>query len=464
MNHPSLPAAGHEILAASPPLWTLAPFALYLFLIAMIPLVAGHFWEKNRNKLIVAAIVSLPVIGYLILGAPGTSGVIWLAESVQEYTAFMALLLSLFVITGGIHLHGELAGTPVVNTAFLATGAILANLIGTTGASLLLIRPLLRANEKRQRRVHMVVFFIFIVSNGAGMLTPLGDPPLFLGFLRGVPFFWAARLLGPWIFVNGSLLLLFSLVDNMMLRREERDQPPQVKAELEAALRRPKEPLRILGGLNFLWLLGVIVVVYVSGAHADAITHNPHLQALFQIVGLLALASVSYRLTPRAIHQANRFSWAPIIEVAAVFIGVFVTMVPALRVLSAQGTSLGVIRPWQFFWASGVLSSFLDNAPTYLTFATLAVGVVNQLTGSTISPGHLAALAAHPVGATFLAAVSCGSVLMGANSYIGNGPNFMVKALAEEGKVRMPSFFGYMTWSVGILIPLFIGVTFLFFR
>ncbi len=453
MNEP------HVAVSGAPPLWTIAPFALYLFLIAVIPLVAGGFWAKNRNKLIVAAILSVPVVLYLAVGAP--EGMSWLVDSIQEYVAFMALLGALFVITGGIYLRGELAGTPIVNTAFLAFGALIANIIGTTGASLLLIRPLLRANEKRQRRVHMVVFFIFIVSNGAGLLTPLGDPPLFLGFLRGVPFFWALRLAGPWALVMGVLLALFFVVDQLALRREERERP---SVHLERTIKHGDEPLRVVGGLNFVWLLGVIVVVYVSGAHADAISHNSHVQALFQVAGLLAMAALSYKLTPREVHRANGFGWAPILEVAAVFVGIFVTMVPALRVLAAQGAGLGITKPWQFFWASGVLSSFLDNAPTYLTFATLAVGVTNQLTGSHLSADHLAALSSHPFGATLLTAVSCGSVFMGANSYIGNGPNFMVKALAEEGRVRMPSFFGYMAWSAGILVPLFVIVTLVFFR
>ena len=458
-DHVAIVSESHAAAAGAPPMWTIAPFALYLLLIAVIPLIAGGFWAKNRNKLIVAAVLSVPVVLYLALGTP--EGLGWLVESVQEYVAFMALLGALFVITGGIYLRGELAGTPIVNTAFLAFGALIANLIGTTGASLLLIRPLLRANEKRQRRVHMVVFLIFIVSNGAGLLTPLGDPPLFLGFLRGVPFFWALRLFGPWALVMATLLALFFVIDNVALRREERARP---RAHLETVIRHGDEPLRVVGCLNFVWLLGVIVVVYVSGAHGDAISHNPHVQALFQVVGLLAMAALSYRLTPREVHQANGFGWAPILEVAAVFVGIFVTMVPALRVLAAQGAGLGITKPWQFFWASGVLSSFLDNAPTYLTFATLAVGVTNQLTGSHLSAEHLAALASHPWGATLLTAVSCGSVFMGANSYIGNGPNFMVKALAEEGRVRMPSFFGNMAWSVGILVPLFLVVTLVFFR
>ena len=443
----------------APPPWTVAPFALYLLLIAIVPIIAGGFWAKNRNKLIIAAILSVPVVLYLALGAQGGLG--WLAESIQEYVAFMALLGALFVITGGIHLRGGLTGTPIVNTALLACGALIANLIGTTGASLLLIRPLLRANETRRRRVHMVVFFIFIVSNGAGLLTPLGDPPLFLGFLRGVPFFWTLRLFGPWALVIGTLLALFFVVEHVALRREERD---RLAAHPERAIHHGDDPLRVVGGLNFVWLLGVIAVVYLSGAHAGAISRNSHLQALFQVVGLLAMAALSYRLTPREVHRANGFGWAPILEVAAVFVGIFVTMVPALRVLAAQGAGLGITKPWQFFWASGVLSSFLDNAPTYLTFATLAVGVTNQLTGSQLSAEHLSALASHPWGATLLTAVSCGSVFMGANSYIGNGPNFMVKALAEENRVRMPSFFGYMAWSIGILVPLFLVVTVVFFR
>jgi Na+/H+ antiporter NhaD/arsenite permease-like protein len=245
----------------------------------------------------------------------------------------MALLLSLFVITGGISLRGALAGTPIVNTAVLAFGALLANVIGTTGASLLLIRPLMRANDRRPRPVHVVVFFIFIVSNAGGLLTPLGDPPLFLGFL------------------------------------------------------------------------GVILFVYVTGAPGSALSVNRHVQALFQIAGMLVMAALSYKLTPLEAHAANRFGWAPIVEVGVVFSGVFLTMVPALHVLAAQGTALGLTRPWQFFWASGALSSFLDNAPTYLTFATLAVGVVNQLTGRAIAADNLAALAGDPVGAALLAAV-----------------------------------------------------------
>ncbi len=452
--------------AIAPPTWTVIPFAVYLLVIAVTPLFFGHFWEKNRNKLILAAVASLPVVVYLLLRAdhPGTpapdGGLDWLHHSLREYAAFIALLASLFIISGGVYLKGSLAGTPIVNTAILFVGAILASFIGTTGASMLLIRPLLRANEKRTGKMHIVIFFIFIVSNGAGMLTPLGDPPLFLGFLRGVPFFWTFfRLMAPWALVNGALLLLFMILDQVILNKEERVRPG---AQLEE-VQRVKEPLRIQGGINFLWLLGVIAVIYVLGRFGGEISRSDDVLALLQIAGMGAMAGLSMATTPREARVSNRFGWGPIIEVAVIFIGIFITMVPALKVLEAQGASLGVDKPWQFFWATGALSGFLDNAPTYLTFASLAVGVVNE-SGANLSASSLGALAANPVGELYLKAISCGAVFMGANTYIGNGPNFMVKAIAEENGVRMPSFFGYMIWSICILIPLFVVVTLLFFR
>ncbi|HXG60523.1 MAG TPA: sodium:proton antiporter [Planctomycetota bacterium] len=439
----------------APPTWTVFPFAAFLLVIAITPLFFGHFWEKNRNKLLLAVLASLPVLGYLLFRAE--HGGEWLHHSLREYVAFIALLASLFIISGGVYLRGSLAGTPAVNTSLLGVGAILASFIGTTGASMLLIRPLLRANEKRARRVHLVIFFIFIVSNGAGMLTPLGDPPLFLGFLRGVPFFWTLQLLLPWLLVNGILLALFYVLDSVL--RSKEGIPNSSAGEI-------REPLRVEGGLNFLWLLGVIGVIYVMGKYGHAISPHHDVQAAVQVGGMLAMAALSLALTPRPVREANRFGWHPIIEVAALFIGIFITMVPALKFLEAKGASgeIQLTRPWQFFWMTGALSSFLDNAPTYLTFATLATGVVNKLTGAALSAENLGALAAHPLGASFLKAVSCGAVFMGANTYIGNGPNFMVKAIAEENGVRMPSFFGYMLWSCGILLPLFGLVTLLFFR
>ncbi len=449
-----LPSSG----AGAPPLWTIFPFAAYLLVIAVFPLFLNHFWEHNKNKLIVALIASAPVAIWLFTAADHGSHL--LHHSLREYVQFIALLGALFVIAGGVYLKGSLAGTPIVNTVVLGIGALLASFIGTTGASMLLIRPLLRANEKRQRKVHLVIFFIFIVSNGAGMLTPLGDPPLFLGFLRGVPFFWTMKLIAPWALVNGVLLVLFNIVDQAVLNKEEKE---RAGSQLEDVQKH--EPLSIQGGINFLWLLGVVASSYVMGKYGARISENGDVQALCQVGALGALTALSLKTTSKEVRTANKFSWGPIIEVAVVFIGIFITMVPALKYLEVKGPELGVTKPWQYFWASGALSSFLDNAPTYLTFSSLAVGVVNSMDPAAhLSADALGGLAAHAVGAAFLTAVSCGSVFMGANTYIGNGPNFMVKAIAEENQVKMPSFFGYMLWSCGILIPIFIAVTFIFFR
>jgi Na+/H+ antiporter NhaD/arsenite permease-like protein len=440
------------------PAWTVLPFALYLLVIAVVPLFLGHFWEKNRNKLIVALAASAPVIVYLLSSHGGHL----LLDSVKEYIAFIVLLASLFIISGAIYLKGSLAGTPLVNTGCLAMGSVLASIIGTTGASMLLIRPLLRANEKRDRKTHLVIFFIFIVSNGGGLLTPLGDPPLFLGFLRGVPFLWTLQLFAPWALVNGTLLVLFNILDQAILNKEEKERPGSQLEEVQQV----KEPLKILGGLNFLWLLGVIGINVGAGYFGKLHHWSDDVQKLVLIGGMGAMAGLSLLTTPKDIRIANKFTWGPIIEVAVIFIGIFVTMVPATMLLEELGQS-GAIRmnqAWQFFWGSGALSSFLDNAPTYVTFASLACGIVGGQVHQAIDPANLGSLVAHPQGVLFLKAVSCGSVFMGANSYIGNGPNFMVKAIAEENKVRMPSFFGYMAWSVGILVPLFIVVTLIFFR
>jgi Na+/H+ antiporter NhaD/arsenite permease-like protein len=445
--------------AGEVPLLAVAPFVLLLLGIAVLPLTLPHWWEHNRNKLVVSVLLSLPVIAWLLLGHD--HGLEWLHHSLREYVAFIALLGALFAISGGIYLKGSLAGTPVVNTAFLGVGTLIASFVGTTGASMLLIRPLLRANEKRVKKTHIVIFFIFLVSNGGGMLTPLGDPPLFLGFLRGVPFEWTFQLWKEWLLVNGILLLLFSVWDQVVFNKEERERPGSQLEEVQQV----QVPLSIQGKVNFLWLLGVIAVVYVSGRHGADISPDHDVLNLLQVGALVLLVVASFKTTRPQVRKDNRFGWGPIVEVAALFVGIFVTMIPALRYLEAQGPALGVTEPWQYFWATGALSSFLDNAPTYLTFSSLAVGVVNSMDPAAgLTADSLGGLAAHPVGAGMLVAISCGAVFMGANTYIGNGPNFMVKAIAEENKVKMPSFFGFMLWSVGILVPLFVLVTFLFFR
>jgi Na+/H+ antiporter NhaD/arsenite permease-like protein len=341
-----------------------------------------------------------------------------------------------------------------VNTGVLLLGGLLASVIGTTGASVLLIRPLLRANAPRQRKTHVFVFFIFVVSNCGGLLTPLGDPPLFLGFLKGVPFEWTLQLWKEWLLVNGLLLVIFNVWDQRALAREERERPG---SQLEAVLEH--EPLRVEGRRNFAFLLGIVAVIYAAGSGAG--NGGEPWPFGVQETLMAAIAGVAYAATHARLREANHFGFAPIVEVAVLFAGIFATMAPALLLLNAHASEFGLEHPWQFFWITGVLSSFLDNAPTYLTFAATACG----LNGIALEGSYLRELLARgPEAAKILAAISCGAVMMGANSYIGNGPNFMVKAIAESHGVKMPSFFGYMAWSCGVLLPIFALVTLVFFR
>jgi Na+/H+ antiporter NhaD/arsenite permease-like protein len=327
-------------------------------------------------------------------------------------------------------MRGDLEATPLVNTAFLAGGAVLASFVGTTGASMLLVRPLLQTNRERHRVSHTVIFFVFVVSNIGGMLTPLGDPPLFLGYLQGVPFAWTFRLWPVWGFMVLVLLAVYFVWDSTQYVREP-----------IAALRKDRqrvEPLRISGALNLAWLGGVILAV--------ALLHAPLREG-----AIVALAALSLWQTPRRIRQANHFTASPMVEVAVLFFGIFLTMIPALELLHLRGGALGVREPWHFFWMSGALSSFLDNAPTYLTFLALGQGL--RLADEVVGVPH-----------AILTAISVGAVSMGANTYIGNAPNFMVKSIAEEAGVKMPSFFGYMAYSGMVLLPLFAVATLLFFR
>lgn len=427
------------------PIWSVSPFVLMLLSIAVLPLFASHWWEKNRNKAIISFLLSLPVGVYLLMAAPHE-----LAEKMIEYAAFISLLGSLFIISGGIYLKGSLAGTPLVNTLFLAIGAAMASVVGTTGASMLLIRPLLRANQRRRDKAHIVIFFIFIVSNIGGCLTPLGDPPLYLGFLQGVPFTWTFRLAAQWAFANVILLIIFNLLDQYKFNREDVATPGALTEDVQS-----KEPLRIEGKINFLFLLGVVASAFFSGYLGSMYAWSSETQVILQVIGMAAMALFSLLFTGKETRKGNSFTFNPIIEVAVLFIGIFVTMIPALLILKARGQEIGVTEPWHFFWASGALSSFLDNAPTYLVFLELGRSVAP----TTDLQGMIAG-----VTAPLLAAISLGSVFMGANTYIGNGPNFMVKSVAEESGVKMPSFFGYMLYSIAILIPLFILITFVFFR
>jgi Na+/H+ antiporter NhaD/arsenite permease-like protein len=412
-----------------------------LLAIAVLPLAAPHFWERNRNKALVSLVLGAPVAIWVAALEPAA-----VVHAGHEYLAFIVLLGALFVISGGIVVRGTLAGTPGLNTALLAIGAVLASAIGTTGASMVLVRPLLRANSVRRDKAHVVVFFIFVVANAGGLLTPLGDPPLFLGFLRGVPFLWTLRLFPIWLFVNGALLAVFYVVDSTIFRQEDLATP----GDLDEVAVAHRVPVHVLGGLNFAWLAGVVAVLVAAG--------SLRLPPGVQEAGMIVMVALSWATTPAALRVENGFGFGPILEVAALFAGIFATMIPALAVLNARGAALGIDAHWEFFWATGLLSSFLDNAPTYLTFASVGSGVLG--TDAT----DLGALLAHPEGPRVLLAISAGAVLMGANTYIGNGPNFMVKAIAELGGVRMPGFFRYMLWSGTILLPLFGAVTWVFFR
>lgn len=446
------PSAGG--IGADMPVWAVAPFVLILLCIAVLPLAAHHWWESNRSKAAVSLALAIPFALWLI-ATFGGEGWRVLQHILIDYAAFIVLLGALYVIAGGIYVRGSLAGSPLSNVGFLAIGAVLANFVGTTGASMVLIRPLLRANKTRQRRAHVVIFFIFVVSNCGGLLTPFADPPLFLGFLRGVPFEWTLGLWKEWTFVVTLLLAVFFAVDSYLLDKEEIERPG---CQLEDVLKH--EPLRIVGAHNFLFLLAIVLVIvgrgqgFGNGGRQWAVGTQEAL-----MIGITALSWVT---TKPAIRASNRFTFGPIHEVAILFLGIFVTMIAPLFLLNANGARLGIEKPWQYFWATGSLSSFLDNAPTYMTFAATAAG----RTG--ISPDGMTYLAdflatgaeAHLV----LAAISCGAVMMGANTYIGNGPNFMVKAIAEEEGVKMPSFGGYMLWSGAILLPVFVLATLVFFR
>ncbi len=419
-------------LGASLPLWSIAPFAALLLAIAVLPLTARHWWESNRNKAVVSLILGAPVGIWM-----GVLDVHVVAEVGGEFFSFIVLLGALYIISGGIYVRGAPSGTPLINTATLAIGSLLASVIGTTGASMVMIRPFLRANAHRTHRTHLVVFFILLVANIGGSLTPLGDPPLYLGFLRGVPFFWTLNLWGPWALGVGSLLIVFHFVDDYWFERDDLATPGSLVEEVHQ-----RAPMRIEGKVNILYLGGVIAAAFSSG-----VWHWPF--GVREAV-MAALTLASLRTTPAALRKENEFTYHPIVEVAVLFAGIFLSMIPALAILNARGAALGIERPWEFFWATGILSGFLDNAPTYLTFLSLAQGLD--------LPAEVAGVP-HAV----LAAISVGAVFMGANSYIGNGPNFMVKSIAEAAGVRMPSFFGYLVRVQLVLLPLYAVLTWLFF-
>jgi len=403
------------------PLPSIVPFVLILLGIAVLPLVVPHWWEHNRNKAIFAALIGTPTALWLI-------DFDWhlVLHAAEEYFSFIVLLGSLYVIAGGILMRGELPPSPIANALLLSLGAVLASVVGTTGASMLLIRPFLRANRLRSSTRHLPIFFIFCVSNAGGLLTPLGDPPLFLGFLRGVPFTWTFSLLPEWLFVNGLIIAIFFVTDWRLTAAE--GEKPAVE----------RKPVSVAGLHNLAFLGGVVA----SAAF---------LPLGLRELGMFVMTALSLATTTKSLREENGFTYHPIAEVAILFAGIFVTMQPALVLLRESGPGLGLETPVHFFWASGSLSSFLDNAPTYLTFFTVAQ-----------SMGGADLVAATGVPEALLRAISLGSVFMGANTYIGNGPNFMVKSISDEAGFSTPSFFGYMAWSIGILGPIWVLVSLIF--
>jgi Na+/H+ antiporter NhaD/arsenite permease-like protein len=434
------------------------PFAGILLSIALVPLLAPIFWHHHFGK--VAAAWGLAfLVPFAVVFGPAVAGASFVHALLAEYIPFVVLLTALFAVSGGIYIRGNLHGSPGLNTAILAIGAVLASFMGTTGASMLLIRPLIRANDNRKHVAHVVVFFIFIVSNAGGSLTPLGDPPLFLGFLKGVDFFWTvAHIFQETLFLVGVLLVLFYALDRWYFHRNKEVTPQDPTPDTRA--------IGFDGKVNFALLGAVVALVLLSGFWKSSVVFNiagteVGLPGIVRDVGLVIVTLASLWLTPPKVHADNQFGWGPMQEVAKLFAGIFLTIIPVIAMLKAGANGpFGAIvaavtrpdgspDPAMYFWATGVLSAFLDNAPTYLVFFNTAGGDPAVLM-TTLAPT--------------LAAISAGAVFMGASTYIGNAPNLMVKAIAEDRGVKMPSFFGYMLWSFGILVPLFVAMTFIWFR
>jgi Na+/H+ antiporter NhaD/arsenite permease-like protein len=457
-----LPVAAQaaELDGAQLSAWWGVPFMGLLLSIALGPLLAPAFWHDHFGKIAVVWSLAFLIPCAFGFGMPtAIAGVVH--AFLAEYFPFIILLTALFVVAGGICLRGHLRGTPAMNTGLLALGTVLASLMGTTGAAMLLIRPVINANENRKHTVHIIVFFIFLVANAGGALTPLGDPPLFLGFLKGVDFSWTFKnIFGQTMFMWGTLLVIFYFLDSYYFRTKGEELPPKPDPSL------PGVKLHFEGKLNFVLLGVVVALVLMSGFWKPGISYNIYgtvveLQNLLRDGLLVLVILASLWLTPKVAREGNDFSWGPILEVAKLFAGIFVTIAPVIAMLRAGelGAFGMVVRAVtgadgqpnnaMYFWATGILSSFLDNAPTYLVFFNTASGDAVEL---------MTKLAAT------LAAISCGAVFMGANSYIGNAPNLMVKAIAEERGIKMPSFFGYMAWACVVLMPLFAVMTLIFFR
>lgn len=457
----SVLAAGSESPAAKIPLWFCVPFAGLLLCIAVFPLVKAEWWEKHQ-PLAVAFWSLLFIIPFAVKYGTGTAAEMVLECILNDYLTFIALLFGLFCVSGNITLEGDLAGSPRINVLFLIIGTLLSSCIGTTGSSMLMVRPIIKMNSWRRRKSHIMVFFIFLISNIGGCLTPIGDPPLLVGFMRGIPFFWSLHLL-PMLLVNMLVLLtVFYFIDKHNYRRD-------IAEGMRPDISSPGTTLRLEGIHNVLFLIMIIAAVILSGflsglplfldgdgkvrgiSFGEAVLGFP---SIIEIALILLAAFLSFRTSSPQNRVKNHFTWGAIREVAILFAGIFITMQPALMILKAAGPELGISGPAQMFWAAGLLSSFLDNTPTYLVFLTTA-GSLGFTDGISTSVGIIPA--------QILTAISCGAVFMGANTYIGNAPNFMVKSISDENGIRMPSFFGYLLRSFAFLIPVFVLDTLLFF-
>ena len=446
----------------SVPIWLCIPFAGLLLSIAVMPLIKPNWWEKNQPLAVIAWSL-LFIIPFTVTYGAFESAQTVLECVVNDYLTFIILLFGLFCVAGNITVEGEFAGSPRINTGLLAIGTLLSSLIGTTGASMLLVRPFIKMNSWRRRKSHIMIFFIFLISNMGGCLTPIGDPPLLMGFMRGVPFSWSLHLFKILIFNMIILLFVFYHLDMRAYRKD-------IARGLKPDISKPGTNFHIDGLHNLIFVAMIVGAVILSGVlpglsafrNADGTEKGIHIlgevtlgfPALIEIGIILLAAFLSFKTTDSNIRIRNHFTWGAIEEVAVLFIGIFITMQPALMILKAKGADLGLTEPMQMFWATGALSSFLDNTPTYLVFLTTA-GALGYQNGILTSVGT--------VSVRMLTAISCGAVFMGANTYIGNAPNFMVKSISDENGIRMPSFFGYMLWSIAYLVPVFLLDTLIFF-
>ena len=442
-------------------IWSLIPFALMLLGIAICPFVVGEWWEKNTNKLLFSLVLGIPTAIYLYMNGMGERVV---HQMLFDYVPFIVLLCALFVVTGGICRTGYIAATPLANTAILAVGFLLASLIGTTGAAMLLVRMLIDINRSRRNKIHTMLFFTAIVANCGGVLTPLGDPPLFLLYLRGVEFTWFLNLLPQWLFVGGVLLLMYYIADSHYYKNERellrllRQRAMRYGKPIEEPAPTVEENTKfeLKGVVNIFYLLVVIAAVaLINPGQIPAMAAEDaqlYMKFLREIV-LVAVIVLSILTTRREVREANHFTWTPIVEVAVLFVGIFATMTPAMIYLNSNAASLGLDSPWQFYYSTGLLSSFLDNAPTAVAFYTIA-------TGLPVAEG-VATVAGIPV--ILMKAISLGAVFFGSMTHIGNGPNFMIKSIAEENGIAMPSFFGYIIkFSLIVLLPVYVLVQVIF--